>query len=159
MILFRDVFHYAEPEPNSGCWIWTSNRTPNGYGLYVRRGGRGDDGRRLFQRELAHRVVYRAFRGEIPTDLVIDHLCRIKSCVNPNHLRVTTQQINVASARPDTAPCGHKYDSTDGAARRCRACRNARHLRLYRAGRFARKPKVIIALEIRSVEEAAHALQ
>lgn len=58
------------------CWEWTASKTPQGYAQinYQRRP------------MVAHRVSYRAFVGEIHRGLVIDHLCRVRHCVNPAHL-------------------------------------------------------------------------
>lgn len=62
--------------------------------------------------DLAHRLVYRIFKGEIPTGLVVMHACDNPSCCNPRHLMVGTQQDNVVDAikkgrRPQN-PASHK---------------------------------------------------
>jgi len=65
-----------------GCWIWTGTLDRTGYGrLNV---GRHDDGRRLSQ--AAHRFVWEQTRGPIEPGLVLDHRCRTRACVNPDHL-------------------------------------------------------------------------
>lgn len=43
----------------------------------------------------AHRWAWELINGEIPTNLVIDHLCKNKKCIAPDHLRMVTQQENV----------------------------------------------------------------
>ena len=73
-----------EPEPMSGCWLWTAFLNPEGYGVawtgtHVR---------------LAHRFVYESLVGEI-TKRTLDHLCRVRSCVNPSHLRPATDSENI----------------------------------------------------------------
>lgn len=73
----------VEPEPLSGCWLWAAAMFPNGYGAF----GAGHE-------RYAHRYSWFIFRGEIPAGLEIDHLCRIRSCVNPDHLRVVTHREN-----------------------------------------------------------------
>jgi hypothetical protein len=60
------------PEPNSGCWLWTAALNPAGYGK-IGRGSRRDGGP-----DLAHRVSWRLYRGEIPQGLTLDHLCRMR---------------------------------------------------------------------------------
>jgi hypothetical protein len=76
-----------EPEPNSGCWLFALGG-PRGYG-YLSVGGRG--GRRV----LAHRFSYELHVGPVPEGLVLDHLCRVRRCVNPRHLEPVTQRENV----------------------------------------------------------------
>lgn len=74
------------PEPNTGCWLWMGTLSPKGYGQY-RLGRRGS--------QFAHRHAWAFYRGPIPDGLVIDHLCRVRSCVNPDHLRLVTPEQNV----------------------------------------------------------------
>ena len=68
----------------TGCWLWTGG-LQRGYGRF------SFDGR--CQR--AHRVIYELLVGSISEDLEIDHLCRVKSCVNPAHLEAVTHQENI----------------------------------------------------------------
>jgi len=70
------------PEPNSGCWLWTASLDSKGYGA-VRVNG-------VLHR--AHRLVYALLRQ--PTDMTIDHLCRVRCCVNPDHLEPVTSLEN-----------------------------------------------------------------
>lgn len=72
------------PEPMSGCWLWVSAYFTNGYG-YVTDGGRN---------RRASRVAYELFCGPIPKGLLVRHSCDNKSCVNPAHLLVGTDQDN-----------------------------------------------------------------
>lgn len=71
-----------------GCWIWTLKTHPNGYG------NASDLGATKRKKVRAHRLSYEAFVGPIPDDLTIDHLCGIKTCVNPAHLDVCTASEN-----------------------------------------------------------------
>lgn len=74
------------PEPNSGCWIWLGNLSGSkGYGyIFV-------DGKSM----RAHRFSYELINGPIPDGLVIDHLCKMPWCVNPEHLEAVTQKENM----------------------------------------------------------------
>lgn len=65
------------------CWLWKTPHT-NGYG-YISVDSK---------KQLAHRLAYQWFVGEIPDGLEIDHLCRRRSCVNPTHLEAVTSQEN-----------------------------------------------------------------
>jgi hypothetical protein len=65
------------------CWLWTGALT-KGYGAFRNSGKRYE----------AHRWAYEFLRGEIPSGLTIDHLCREKTCVNPWHLELVTRQEN-----------------------------------------------------------------
>lgn len=69
----------------SGCWVWQRTRTPAGYG------NAWDGGRTVG----AHRLFYERHVGPIPDGYVIDHLCRNKSCVNPDHLEAVPQAVNI----------------------------------------------------------------
>jgi len=63
------------------CQIWTGYIDPGGYGRV--HGG------------LAHKAIYEAEHGPVPDGLELDHLCRNKACVNPNHLEAVTHLVNV----------------------------------------------------------------
>jgi hypothetical protein len=117
-----------EVDPVSGCWLWTAKLSPDGYGQIRERG----------KHKQAHRVAYELHRGEIPAGLQIDHLCRVRHCVNPDHLEPVTQLENARRGhyRMRThCPQGHAYDETNtyirpNGRRTCRACNLASALRL-----------------------------
>lgn len=66
------------------CWVWTGHRSYDGYGRF----GVGGIPRN------AHRVSYRWLAGPIPPGLVLDHLCRVRACVRPDHLEAVTIATN-----------------------------------------------------------------
>lgn len=71
----------------NGCWIWLGGTTSNknGYGR-VRVNG---------QKVLAHRASFELFIRRIPRSFTLDHICRIRLCVNPSHLIPKTQHGNI----------------------------------------------------------------
>lgn len=110
------------------CWIWQLAIRDNGYGAAHVPGE--------FRQMTAHRFMYVERFGPISDDLVVDHLCRVRSCVNPDHLEAVTQRENVmrgvglcaVNARKTHCLRGHEFtelntriDPTTG-KRRCRAC-------------------------------------
>lgn len=63
-----------------GCWQWVGATLPTGYGQ--------------FHNLKPHRVAYELLMGAIPEDMTLDHLCRNRACVNPDHLEPVTQGVN-----------------------------------------------------------------
>jgi len=68
----------------SGCWVWVAALNHKGYGLMSWQG----------RTRPAHRVSYELLRGPLVEGLEIDHLCRNRACVNPDHLEQVTSQVN-----------------------------------------------------------------
>lgn len=110
----------------NGCWEWTGDRRPGGY-------GRIWFGRKRV--ETSHRYVYTELVGPIPEGLVLDHLCRNRICCNPAHLEpVSPAENNLRGLSPSAANAhkthcvhGHKFSSentgrTVEGERYCRAC-------------------------------------
>lgn len=73
----------------TGCWEWQRGIGPDGYGHAKRNGVQGG----------AHRYYYEQAKGPIPDGLEIDHLCRNRACVNPDHLEAVTRSVNASRAR------------------------------------------------------------
>lgn len=72
------------PEPNTGCHLWLASTDLAGYGGFCIKD----------KKIMAHRVAYFLYKGPIPEDFVVDHLCDNPSCVNPLHLEVKIQRDN-----------------------------------------------------------------
>lgn len=91
-----------EVQPD-GCWLWTGARNPTarwaGYGVAWWKGAN----------RLAHRLIYELLVGPVPEGLVLDHLCRVPICVNPEHLEPVTQEEN---RRRSAAMGGALWDGT-----------------------------------------------
>ena len=124
----------ASRGPTDQCWPWAGATTSHGYGLVCEDGGR----------TYAHRWVYEHEVGPIQEGLEIDHLCRVRLCVNPAHLEPVTHGENLRRAVQYRAPqvtrlghgsCTHGdldlYVDPSG-KRVCRPCRRER-TRLWRA--------------------------
>jgi hypothetical protein len=69
----------------SGCWLWQRSTNRDGYARA------GINGRVLS----IHRLTYEMVVGPIPDGLQLDHLCRVRNCVNPEHLEPVTPLVNV----------------------------------------------------------------
>lgn len=68
-----------------GCWLWTGCITKGGYGSFRNEHGKTEN---------SHKWAYKVFIGPVPEGLELDHLCRNRACVNPNHLEPVTRSQN-----------------------------------------------------------------
>lgn len=116
------------------CWEWTGAINGSGYGNAWLHG----------KVRRAHRVVYEVLVGPIPAGLELDHLCRNRKCVRPEHLEPVSHKVNslrssspvAGSGAVTQCPKGHPYDAantktTRDGARQCRICANDSSRRRY----------------------------
>ena len=127
--------------PKTGCWEWTAARLSDGYGQFWLQG----------KHVSAHRFAWRALVSSIPEGMTLDHLCRVRYCVNPAHLEAVSLRENILrgespsaqNARAARCPQGHPFDlfntyfCPDG-SRCCRTCQRER-LRRWRIFRQERR--------------------
>lgn len=90
--LYDRFIEKVEMVTESGCWIWVGCCDSNGYGN-LSKGVKVVEGYR--KNYYAHRVAYELYKGSIPEGLDIDHLCRVRCCVNPDHLEAVCRKENV----------------------------------------------------------------
>ena len=110
----------------NGCWEWIGALLASGYGQFALRHN---------QNVSAHRISYEWENGAIPEELQLDHLCRNRKCVNPEHLQPVTKRDNILrgvgfgakNSQKTHCPKGHPYDLFNtyhipNGRRGCRIC-------------------------------------
>jgi hypothetical protein len=131
------------PEPMTGCWLWTGYQDEYGYGSGLSK--------RIFKTQLAHRVIYELLVGPIPKGLTIDHLCRVRCCVNPGHLEPVTHAVNMKRGiHGSKTHCknGHEFSDDNtyvatrnhGTMRCCRECNKEARRRYVTRCKFKSTP-------------------
>jgi len=116
------------------CWLWTGSTSTAGYGTFWNGEGWSN----------AHRWLYQRVKGPVPEGLQLDHLCRQRNCVRPDHMEPVTSRENslrgeslpAQNARKTHCPAGHIYDEentyvTGRGYRNCRACHREAELTRY----------------------------
>lgn len=139
--LDEQIEHYTYKDPMAGCWIWLGALN-HGYAM-ARNVSFGKETK-------VHRMSYTYYRGPIPDGLHIDHLCRVRCCVNPWHLETVTFAENVRRGLPFKTPVselrsackrGHPFteentwieiDTEGYSVRHCRECRRANNRRWWK---------------------------
>ena len=118
-----DERFWSKVQKTESCWVWIAGHTTAGYGGYWLNG----------KIHRAHRLAFLDAGGIIPDGKVIDHLCRNRGCVNPEHLEAVTNKVNhERGSRAQQTECkwGHPYTSENtfrnkrNGTRSCRICRN-----------------------------------
>lgn len=125
----RKIIELSVPDKN-GCWVWQGLKSNNGYGRMNFHG----------KVRNPHRIIMRLLNRIKDEKLYVDHTCRNSSCVNPDHLRMVTPQINSIenndgfankNANKTHCPEGHEYTKENtytfrsmGRRRICKICRN-----------------------------------
>lgn len=112
------------PEPMNGCWLWVGGQTSAGYGTY--------------KSSTSHRTLFAALNpGTDMAGLDVDHICMVRCCANPQHLRLVTRaenlrcsnSVSAVNARATQCPSGHEYNYENtyrnprNGDRQCRTCR------------------------------------
>lgn len=120
---------WSKVDASGVCWEWTGSLHPRGYGYFTAKGKKG---------WRVHRYAWTNLVGPIPEGMTLDHLCRNKRCVNPDHMEITTPAENnlrggsmsALNARKTHCKRGHEFtpENTErqynkNGGRRCRTCR------------------------------------
>lgn len=115
---------YSKVNKTATCWNWTGGKS-KGYGMLRWNG----------KMKPAPRVIFELERHPIPNNLFCDHLCRNRACVNPDHIEIVSNKVNILrgisqsaiNARKTHCKNGHPFGGANlhilpNGNRRCRAC-------------------------------------
>lgn len=87
---------WAKVQKTDSCWLWQGARTPKGYGQFAPHRSH----------VYAHRYSYELENGPIADRMTVDHLCRVRNCVRPDHMEIVTRGEN-ARRGATPKPCAH----------------------------------------------------
>lgn len=144
---------FAKVNKTNTCWLWVGSKCSSGYGNFFYNG----------KLHVASRWSYVHHKGPIPPDHEVDHLCRVRNCVKPEHLQTLTHKDNVRrTGRNNDAHCkrGHlfseenTYNLNNNRGRSCRQC--IRDQRGVKKAYGARKTKKITNDQAIDIIKAAH---
>ena len=123
---------YSTVDERNGCWLWSrATAGQQGYGRIQLPGS---------VQKLAHVASYEVFVGPVPIGLELDHLCRQRSCIRPDHLEAVTHAENVrrglaGDLRPPKTHCNYGHEMAgenlmmrkrrEKMGRSCRTCHRA----------------------------------
>lgn len=141
------IYQRVTMVPMAGCWLWLLHCNSDGYGTIKING---------INRH-AHIVAFEHFRGPVPEGLELDHVCRVRCCVNPWHLEPVTHIENVRRGvsgivsrdrelSKTHCPHGHEYSIENTYRyknrRKCSLCRTTQKRKYWHSrGKFVRQAK------------------
>ena len=137
------------------CWEWTGPLNAKGYGRFHANGAS----------EMAHRTAVRLEGRDIPVGMEVDHICRNRRCVNPDHLRVVTHRENllaggtiaaIAAARthcPKGHPLSGKNLGIRNGKRRCLECDRLRASSAYQPTTTRRRRPHLMQEEVADIRQ------
>lgn len=115
-----DFARYTKKDQETGCWIWTSYKYPNGYSKFCTNG--------VYMS--GHKASYMFMYGDIPKGKEINHKCLRKDCVNPDHLEAVSHSENKLYSSRKRIHCRNGHELTpenvyirNRGDRDCRMCR------------------------------------
>jgi hypothetical protein len=117
---------WPKVDKSGDCWLWTAHTSNVGYGMI----GVANTMR------TAHRVSYEMAYGEIPEGMDLDHICGVRACVRPEHLRPTTRKQNMENLRGanrNNLSSGVRGVTRDGKKWKAQVCHQGKG---YTVGRF-----------------------
>lgn len=121
---------WAKVNKTTTCWLWTGHLDRHGYGsIWFKPKTVG-----------AHRMSMILAGYDIPKDKVVDHICKNPKCVNPAHLRIVTERVNLIensvspvalNAKKTHCKRGHSFNATNTLVttqgRQCKKCNQIRY--------------------------------